>query len=60
MSLTESLVMMPAASVSSFYFSHPDSTYFNVGKMGANQVEDMLRRRGVATEEALRALAPNL
>ncbi len=60
MSLTESLAMMPAASVSGFYFSHPDSTYFNVGKIGADQVEDMVRRRGVAKEEVERALAPNL
>ena len=60
MSLTESLAMMPAASVSGFYFSHPDSTYFNVGKIGADQVEDMVRRRGVAKEDVERALAPNL
>ncbi len=60
MDLTESLAMMPAASVSGFYFSHPDSTYFNVGKIGADQVEDMVRRRGVAKEAVERALAPNL
>ena len=60
MTLTESTAMMPAASVSGFYFSHPDSTYFGVGKIGADQVDDMVRRRGVAKEEVERALAPNL
>ena len=60
MTLTESMAMMPAASVSGFYFSHPDATYFGVGKIGADQVEDMVRRRGVAKEEVERALAPNL
>jgi 5-methyltetrahydrofolate--homocysteine methyltransferase len=60
MSLTESLAMLPAASVSGFYLSHPDSTYFNVGKIGADQVADMVRRRGVGQEEVERALAPNL
>ena len=49
-----------AASVSGIFFSHPDSAYFNVGKIGADQVEDMVRRRGVAREEVERALAPNL
>ena len=58
--LAESLAMMPAASVSGFYFSHPDSTYFNVGKIDADQVEDMVRRRGVAKADVMRALAPNL
>jgi len=60
MSVTESLAMLPAASVSGFYFSHPDSTYFSVGKIGADQVEDMVRRSGMAKEDAARALAPNL
>ena len=60
MSVTESLAMLPAASVSGFYFSHPDSTYFSVGKIGADQVEDMVRRMGVAKEDVERALAPNL
>jgi 5-methyltetrahydrofolate--homocysteine methyltransferase len=60
MSVTESLAMLPAASVSGFYFSHPDSTYFSVGKIGVDQVEDMVKRRGVAKEDVERALAPNL
>ena len=49
-----------SASVSGFYFSHPDSTYFSVGKIGTDQVEDMVKRRGVAKEDVERALAPNL
>jgi 5-methyltetrahydrofolate--homocysteine methyltransferase len=60
MSLTESMAMMPAASVSGFYLSHPDSTYFNVGKIGADQVADMVQRSGGTQEEVERALAPNL
>jgi 5-methyltetrahydrofolate--homocysteine methyltransferase len=60
MSVTESLAMLPAASVSGFYFSHPDSTYFSVGKIGTDQVEDMVRRSGKTKEEVERALAPNL
>src|SRR5512133_3362410 len=44
--LTESLAMMPAASVSGFYLSHPDSTYFNVGRIGEDQLQDLARRRG--------------
>jgi 5-methyltetrahydrofolate--homocysteine methyltransferase len=58
--ITESFAMMPAASVSGFYFSHPDSTYFNVGKIGTDQLEDMAKRRGVPKEELERWLAPNL
>ncbi|HEY4371087.1 MAG TPA: methionine synthase, partial [Burkholderiales bacterium] len=60
MQITESFAMMPAASVSGFYFSHPDSTYFNAGKIGADQLEDQVRRRGVPKEELERWLAPNL
>ncbi|HTN67317.1 MAG TPA: vitamin B12 dependent-methionine synthase activation domain-containing protein, partial [Burkholderiaceae bacterium] len=60
MSVTESLAMFPGASVSGFYFSHPQSKYFAVGKIGMDQVEDMAARRGVAREEVERWLAPNL
>jgi 5-methyltetrahydrofolate--homocysteine methyltransferase len=60
MELTESLAMMPAASVSGFYFSHPDSTYFNVGKIGVDQLEDQARRRNMDKAELERWLAPNL
>ncbi len=60
MSLTESLAMWPAASVSGFYLSHPDSNYFNVGKIGPDQLEDWARRAGVSLAQAQRWLAPNL
>ena len=60
LTLTDSFAMMPAASVSGFYFSHPDSTYFNVGKIGADQLEDQARRRGMDKAELERWLAPNL
>ena len=60
MQLTESLAMFPASSVSGFYLGHPDSTYFNVGQIGEDQVEDMAERRGMDVEALRRALAPNL
>ncbi|MBP7566770.1 MAG: methionine synthase, partial [Burkholderiaceae bacterium] len=60
MSLTESLAMTPAASVSGFYLAHPDATYFNVGRIGEDQLRDQAARRGVAEAELARALAPNL
>jgi 5-methyltetrahydrofolate--homocysteine methyltransferase len=60
MHLTESLAMMPAASVSGFYLSHPEATYFNVGKIGGDQVEDWARRTGLSVDDAERALAPLL
>ena len=60
MGLTESLAMTPAASVSGFYLSHPDSTYFNVGKIGGDQVDDWAHRQDLSLAEAERALAPNL
>ena len=60
MTLTESLAMMPAASVSGFYLSHPDSTYFNVGKIGEDQVADQAKRRGAEVAQLERLLAPNL
>ncbi len=60
MGLTESLAMMPAASVSGFYIGHPDSVYFNVGKIGDDQLADLAARRGVAERELQRLLAPNL
>ncbi len=46
MGLTESLALTPAASVAGFYLGHPDSTYFSVGKIGDDQLQDMARRRG--------------
>jgi len=60
MRLTESFAMLPAASVSGFYFSHPESSYFGVGKIGADQLADYARRKGIALAEAERWLAPNL
>ena len=58
--LTESFAMHPAASVSGFYFAHPASKYFSVGKIGRDQVEDYARRRGETVAEAERWLRPNL
>ncbi|OGB10148.1 MAG: methionine synthase, partial [Burkholderiales bacterium RIFCSPHIGHO2_12_FULL_65_48] len=60
MQLTEGLAMAPAASVSGFYLGHPQSTYFSVGKIGEDQVEDMAQRRGMDVAELMRLLAPNL
>ena len=60
MALTESLAMTPAASVSGFMLSHPDSTYFNVGKIGDDQLQDLAKRRGEKAEDLARLLAPNL
>jgi 5-methyltetrahydrofolate--homocysteine methyltransferase len=60
MELTESFAMYPGAAVSGFYFSHPESKYFVVGKIGQDQVDDMVQRRGVDKETIERWLAPNL
>ena len=60
MALTESFAMLPASSVSGFYFSHPQSSYFAVGKVGKDQVEDYARRKRISLAEAERWLAPNL
>ena len=60
MGLTESLAMTPAASVSGFYLSHPDATYFNVGKISEDQLKDMAARAGETEAVMARALAPNL
>jgi 5-methyltetrahydrofolate--homocysteine methyltransferase len=58
--LTESYAMWPAAAVSGLYFSHPDSRYFGVGKIGRDQIEDYAARKGWSVEEAERWLAPIL
>ena len=60
MGLTESFAMTPAASVSGFYFSHPQSQYFNVGRIGQDQVQDLAQRSGAPLAEVQRTLAPNL
>jgi len=58
--LTESYAMFPAASVSGFYLSHPDSQYFAVGKIGEDQATDYAQRKALALEQTERWLAPNL
>ncbi|RDE06499.1 methionine synthase [Sphingomonas aracearum] len=58
--LTESFAMLPTAAVSGFYFGHPQAEYFGVARIGADQVEDYARRRGVDVETATRYLRPNL
>jgi 5-methyltetrahydrofolate--homocysteine methyltransferase len=60
MGLTESLAMTPAASVSGFYLAHPEARYFNVGKIGRDQLEAFAATQGLALAEAERALAPVL
>ena len=58
--LTEGFAMYPAAAVSGWYFSHPGSQYFVVGRVTREQVEDYAKRKGWTREEAERWLAPNL
>jgi len=58
--LTESFAMMPAAAVSGYYFSHPASAYFGIGRIGPDQVADYAARKGMSIEDAERWLAPNL
>ena len=58
--LTESYSMYPAASVSGWYFAHPESKYFGLGQISLDQVEDYARRKGMNREEAERWLAPSL
>jgi 5-methyltetrahydrofolate--homocysteine methyltransferase len=60
MTLTESMAMTPAASVAGFYFAHPESRYFTLGKIGRDQLEDWAARSGMAVEDAARWLAPVL
>jgi 5-methyltetrahydrofolate--homocysteine methyltransferase len=60
MRLTESYAMYPAASVSGFYFSHPASQYFAVGKIGRDQLESYARRKAMPVTEMERWLSPNL
>ena len=58
--ITESFAMLPTAAVSGFYFSHPESRYFAIGKINKDQVEDYAKRKGMTVEEAERWLAPVL
>jgi len=60
MTLTENFAMQPASSVSGFYLAHPRSRYFNVGRIGRDQLEDLARRRQESVGELERWLAPNL
>lgn len=60
MVLTESFAMMPAAAVSGYYFSHPESAYFGIGRIGKDQVEDYAERKGMSVQDTERWLAPNL
>jgi len=58
--LTENFAMMPAASVCGYYFSHPQSQYFNVGRISPDQVADYANRKGLSTSEVEKLLAQNL
>ena len=58
--LTESLAMSPVSSVSGWYFSHPESKYFGLGKIKMDQVEDLRRRKKVDTSVMKKWLSPNL
>ncbi|KAA1193129.1 methionine synthase [Pseudohalioglobus sediminis] len=58
--LSEHFAMSPAASVSGFYYAHPEAKYFAVGKIGRDQVADLAARKGVAVESVERWLRPNL
>ncbi len=60
MTLTESFAMLPAASVSGFYLAHPESRYFQVGRLGLDQVQDYRRRKGMDMRSVERWLSPNL
>jgi 5-methyltetrahydrofolate--homocysteine methyltransferase len=60
MRLTDSFAMLPASAVSGFYLSHPDSSYFAVGKIARDQVESFARRSGMSIADAHRWLAPYL
>ncbi|WP_062306616.1 methionine synthase [Polynucleobacter sinensis] len=60
MTLTESMAMNPASSVSGFYLAHPDARYFNVGKISADQIEDLAKRREESVEDIRRQLASSI
>ncbi|MER2560639.1 MAG: methionine synthase [Myxococcaceae bacterium] len=59
-SLTESMAMLPASSVSGWYFNHPEARYFGIGKLGKDQVEDYAKRKGMTVDAVERWLGPNL
>jgi 5-methyltetrahydrofolate--homocysteine methyltransferase len=57
MHITESYAMIPASSVSGFYFSHPESSYFNVGTIGEDQLHDYVERCDISLGQAKRQLS---
>ena len=59
-SLTESMAMYPAASVSGWYFAHPSSKYFGIGKIEKDQIEDYAKRKGESVQFIEKWLGPNL
>ena len=59
-SLTHSMAMVPPSSVSGWYFSHPESRYFNVGKIGRDQLEDYSKRKDISVNEMEKWLSANL
>ncbi|NNK76312.1 MAG: dihydropteroate synthase, partial [Maribacter sp.] len=59
-SLTESLAMWPAASVSGYYFANPEARYFGLGKIKEDQIQDFANRKGMPLEQAMKWLAPNI
>ncbi|CCQ70571.1 5-methyltetrahydrofolate--homocysteine methyltransferase [Crocosphaera watsonii WH 0402] len=58
--LTDSLAMWPAASVSGYYFAHPEAKYFGLGKIKQDQVQDFAERKHITLEKAQKWLAPNI
>ncbi len=58
--LTESMAMWPASSVSGYYFGHPESKYFGLGKIKEDQVIDYAKRRNISTSKAMKWLNPNI
>jgi 5-methyltetrahydrofolate--homocysteine methyltransferase len=58
--ITESFAMWPGSSVSGFYFAHPESRYFSLGKIDRDQVADYQARKGMTLAEVERWLSPNL
>jgi 5-methyltetrahydrofolate--homocysteine methyltransferase len=59
-SLTENYAMYPAASVSGYYFSHPDSQYFNVGNLLPDQIKDYATRKNMSIEKIMKLLPMNI
>ena len=58
MRLTESYAMLPTASITGFYFAHPDARYFTIGKIGKDQLADIAKRRGVSEDQLAQWLSP--